>query len=226
MRRRGKGAKGLPLAEVRELMRDGRVHVDLGVVFTPDGGSHYYKDTANGRSKVMVEVETSSGLDLTCRLATRPTWYIPTPGTVVIVAIPMGELEHCPSIVGILDSGSAPDDVGTDKTLMASEVQYVAEAPAIKLNTDNGAQVHLLPDGTTRIGSGEAVNAMILGTTRTASETTYLQNLVQQFEGLATTCQPDPNLSPLATGFTLIKNTIQTFLDALPATLSQKVKGI
>lgn len=132
MRRRGKGAKGLPLAEMRELLKDGRVHVDLGVVFTPDGGTHYYKETANGRSKVMIEVETSSGLDLTCRLATRPVWYIPTPGTVVIVAIPMGELEHCPSIVGVLDSGAADDEIGTDKTLVSSEVTYVVKAPTIK----------------------------------------------------------------------------------------------
>lgn len=130
--RGGKGAKGLPLAEIRELMKDGRVHIDLGVVFTPDGGTHYYKETANGRSKVMVEVETSSGLDLTCRLATRPTWYIPTPGTVVIVAIPMGQIEHCPSIVGILDSGDADEEIGTDKTLVSSEVTYVVKAPAIK----------------------------------------------------------------------------------------------
>lgn len=141
MRRRGKGAKGLPLAEMRELLKDGRVHVDLGVVFTPDGATHYYKETANGRSKVMVEVETSSGLDLTCRLATRPVWYIPTPGTVVIVAIPMGELEHCPSIVGILDSGDADTDIGTDKTLVLSEVPYVVEAPTIKHGRNAGQAV-------------------------------------------------------------------------------------
>lgn len=141
MRRRGKGAKGLPLAEMRELLKDGRVHIDLGVVFTPDGGTHYYKETANGRSKVMVEVETSSGLDLTCRLATRPVWYIPAPGTVVIVALPMGELEHCPSIVGILDSGAADDEIGTDKTLVSSEVAYVVKAPAIKWGENAGQAV-------------------------------------------------------------------------------------
>lgn len=135
------GVARLPLHEIRRMMDDGRVWCVLGKVIKPDeNGAHYYKDTTNGKSRVMIEVETiPDGMDLTCRLATRPTYYIPPVGALVAVLIPSGELEHCPLVVGVLDNGAADDEVGTDKTLVSSEVTYVVKAPAIK-HGENASQ--------------------------------------------------------------------------------------
>lgn len=134
------GSFRVPLHEFREAMADGRLWCCLGRVIQPDGGPHYHKDTSDGKSRVMIAVETiPEGLDLTCRLATRPTYYIPPVGALVAVLIPSGELEHCPLVVGVLDNGAADEEVGTDKTLVSSEVAYVVKAPSIKWG-QNAAQ--------------------------------------------------------------------------------------
>lgn len=201
--KRDKGAKGLPLAEIREMMKDGRVHVDLGVVFQPGGGTHYYKDTSNGRSKVMVEVETSSGLDLTCRLATRPVWYIPAPGTVVIVAIPMGEIDHCTSIVGILDSGDADDEIGTGKTLVSSEVDLVLKAPIIKHGVD-------------------ASQAVVRGDEQKAALNSFLDGLETYIQGIGPIVDPPVPPAPVGPKTVALQAAI-TLLKAA-SWLSSKVK--
>lgn len=136
-KRRKKPTRRFPEQEIRELCRDGRVWARKAQVFEPNGpGSHFkiHTDPSTGAKKVMIEVMTlPEGEDLTCQLSTRPVWYIPPPGTVVFVGIPSGEIDHCPEIVGISDSGDADDDIGTDRTLIASEVEVVVKAPTGKL---------------------------------------------------------------------------------------------
>lgn len=98
----------------------------------------------------------------------------------------------------------------------------VLQDGSIQVNASSGAQVHLKPDGTTRLGDGNATEPLVLGTARVAVETTALHNLIQQFDGLALTC--DTSGLPLSTGFRAVKDVLQTLLDALPATLSPNVK--
>lgn len=126
------------------------------------------------------------------------------------------------------ENGEAQASFGTDGSIQISSAggsQVNVEADgSVKLNASGGAQVHLLPDGTTRLGSGSAFEQNILGTSRLTSEVAELQSLVQQFEGLAVTC--DLEGLPLGPGFRAVKNAFQGFLNALPATLSQKVKTV
>jgi hypothetical protein len=89
-------------------------------------------------------------------------------------------------------------------------------------STDATAVRVCLAGTSVELGAWGAVEPLILGASRVAVETTELQNLVQQFESLALTC--DKAGLPLSAGFRLVKDTLQAFLDALPATLSLTVK--
>lgn len=148
-KRQKKPNRRLPEQEIREAFRDGRVWVRRAQVFEPDGaGSHFkiHVDSGTGARKVMIEVMTlPEGEDLTCQLATRPTWYIPTPGTVVLVSVPSGELDHCPAIVGIEDSGEADEDIDPSRTLVATDKDYVVKAPTIKFGSVGAS--HPVPQG-------------------------------------------------------------------------------
>lgn len=140
--RGGKSAKKVDLTQLREALRDGRVWCQLGQVFSPDGGAHWYVDTDNeGNRSVMVEVTTMpEGMDLTCRLATKPLWYIPAAGSIVVVAIPSGETDHMPSIIGILDAGDADTDISADRCLLASDVDVVVKSGAVLLGGTDASQ--------------------------------------------------------------------------------------
>jgi hypothetical protein len=145
-----KPVRRLPIAEMKALFQDGRVHVELGKVFSPDGGPHYHINTDDGRRRAMIEVLTMpGGNDLTCRLATKPCWYIPTPGTLVIVAIPSGEIDHCPSVVGILDNGAADEDISAEITLISSELDIVLKAPGVRLGGVDATESAALADSLT-----------------------------------------------------------------------------
>lgn len=144
--RGGSPSKRFPMAELREQLRDGRVWCGLGVVFKPDNGEHFYLENSNGKTRVYVEVQTlPEGLDLTCRLATRPTWYIPTVGTTVAVLIPSGEVDHCPLVVGVLDAGEGDEEITVERTLVKTELPYVVKAPSILLGGTDADQA--VPQG-------------------------------------------------------------------------------
>jgi hypothetical protein len=148
VRRRKKAARRIPEQEVRNLFQDGRVWCRKAQVIEPDGGTHFYihTDPRTGARKVMIEVETlPEGEDLTCQLCTAPTWYIPPPGTVVLVAMPSGEIDHCPEIVGISDSGNADEDISEDRTLVATDKDLVFKAPAVLLGGVDAS--HPVPQG-------------------------------------------------------------------------------
>lgn len=141
-KRAGKGSKRLDLGPLRAATRDGRVWCQLGVVISPDGGDYWEIATDDsGNKMVMVEVQTMpEGLDLTCRLATKPCWYIPDVGSIVVVAVPSGEVDHIPAIVGILDGGAADTDIAASRTLLATSVDLVLKAPTVKLGGVSAAQ--------------------------------------------------------------------------------------
>lgn len=94
-------------------------------------------------------------------------------------------------------------------------------------STDASALRVCLEGTSVELGAWGAIEPVILGASRATAETAELQNLVDQFEGLAITCDaagaPLQSLSP---GLRLVKDTFQTLLSALPATLSTTVKTI
>jgi len=129
-------------------MKDGRVWGEIGQVYKPDDGPHFFVDTDNeGRRRTYIEVRTMpGGNDLTCRLATKPSWYIPDPGEIVAVLVPDGQIDHCPLVVGITDSGEADSDISEDRTLVATDKDYVIKAPSIKLGSVGVSQKAVLGD--------------------------------------------------------------------------------
>ena len=121
--RRRHGAKKLDLTSMREVLRDGRVWGALGLV-TKDGDSHWSFDEDGD---VLVEVElVPSGETLTCRLACvaggagRGIWSVPPVGSEVAIMMPEGSIDAEPMIVGVLSSGSTPDGIGENVTVIAN----------------------------------------------------------------------------------------------------------
>lgn len=146
-KRGARAARRANMAEIRAALEDGKVWTGLGVVFAPDGGSHYEVDADIG---VLVHVELMPAREpLLCRLGglgeggTRGVWRIPPVGTEVAVLIPSGELDDDPMIVGVLSSGgvhSALDDV----TLVVS-------GPEIVIEVDSGSTVEIRQAGGTAV---------------------------------------------------------------------------
>lgn len=117
-----------------ELFRDQRVHVDIGIVHAPDGGSHWH--LSDDGHDVLVEVETVQGRnDLTCRLASsaggvgRGLWRVPAVGEEVVVIVPGGEAGFMPCIVATLSSGSPPARVSDERTILVATDAIEITAP-------------------------------------------------------------------------------------------------
>lgn len=126
-------------AEVRDALEDQRVHVCVGlVVKRPNETSHYeiIKDDAGSPVDVSVEVDLMPrGEAVTARLGALAggpgcgIWRIPPAGTEVVVAIPRGEPENGPCIVGCLSTRGVPSALDGDtlvlinpgKVIMASK---------------------------------------------------------------------------------------------------------
>lgn len=118
--RRPKATRRLPVAELRELVRDHRSWCRLGLVYEPDSGSHY-ELVVEGSTlvDVLVEVEiVPDRIPLTCRLSSVAggsgigIWTIPAVGDEVIVAVPDGDIAFAPTIVALLSTGDIPNPSG------------------------------------------------------------------------------------------------------------------
>jgi hypothetical protein len=122
MKRKRGGSKRLDLAPLREILKDRRCWVCMGLVTVPDGeSSHYEILTTPGRMDVLVEVETQpEGLDLTCRLNDAAIYRIPNVGDEVAIVIPAGEFDFMPIIVTTMASGTVPDGVAPNVTVIAN----------------------------------------------------------------------------------------------------------
>lgn len=191
-RRGHKGAKRLDLSDLKTALMDGRTWLTLGRVFEPDGGEHWHVDTgrSGGKRRVMIEVETiPDGQDLTCRLATKPMWHIPDPGDIVAVAIPSGEVDHCPLIVGILDGGEAPEGIGTEKTIVAPGRPWAIRSELVQL------------------GDSDATEQVVKGTTWWESQNSHLDDAIKACDILQTGCKgPATGLAP---GVLALRNAFQ-----------------
>ena len=128
MKRVRQGAKRPDMTGLRDILKDGRCWAAIGVVHVPDGEPSHYEivTDASGNADVLVEVDTQpDGKDLTCRLGSGfggagfGSWKIPNVGDEVAVLIPEGHPDFMPIIVGVLASGSLPDGVAPNVTVIA-----------------------------------------------------------------------------------------------------------
>jgi hypothetical protein len=117
-----RATKRLDLTDARKLLRDRRTWNALGIVTTPeDGGSHFelVEDDDGTLVDILIEVElVPDQITVSARLsgfaggAGAGTWRIPALGDEVIVAIPAGQIDFQPAIVGVLSSGGIPNGGG------------------------------------------------------------------------------------------------------------------
>lgn len=120
-RRPKQAGRRLDLTSLREAIRDGRTPLAAGIVKARNG-SFYEIDGED----VLVEVElVPSGRPVTCRMGMGGMgnrcglWFVPEAGVEVAVAIPDGEQDASPMIVGIL-SPELPDGVGPGVVVIAA----------------------------------------------------------------------------------------------------------
>jgi hypothetical protein len=140
--RPGKPTKRVNLTAIKEALRDGRIWTKLGIVGTDDGNHYSLSD-----GDLLIEVRLMpDGEEVTCRMAVAGGgaglgfWYIPAKGTEVVVAIPDGEIEAEPAIVGVLSTGSLPDGIA-EGTIVIAESQVLVHdgsggAVALALKSD------------------------------------------------------------------------------------------
>lgn len=143
-KRRRKGSKRLDTTDLRSLLEDKRLWVQLAIVAVPDGASSHFVIEAG---QVLVDVETvPRGLDLRCRLGVgaggvgQGLWRVPAPGTEVAVLVPDGQIEFSPMIVACLDSGAAPDRASDTRTILVATDAIEITAPSVIIGPG--------PDGT------------------------------------------------------------------------------
>lgn len=121
-RRTQKATRKLDLTNIRNVLKDGLAWTCLGIVQpAEDGGSHFEID--DGTMLVQVELQPS-GEDIDAHVIGGAfgwgVWFVPPIGAEVIVAIPDGETDHSPAIVGILASGELPSIVAEDSLVIVS----------------------------------------------------------------------------------------------------------
>lgn len=211
--RRGgaKASKRWDLSDLASVLEDPRTHFKIGRVFKPDSNTEHwslYKGEDGTKSMVMVEVETiPDSQDLTCRLATKPAWYIPKVGELVAVAVPDGEIDHCPLIVGILDTGAAPVDVSMDVMLIAPGRTWAVRSDLVQL------------------GDTDADQSVILGDKRLAHEKSLMDSAMAACDLLRTAATTSGPLAPLVPGILALKNSFKAYKAAAPDDLSEIVKA-
>lgn len=204
--KRGARATRRPnMAEVRAALEDGRVWTGLGVVFGPDGGSHYEVDDDIG---VLVHVELMPAREpLMCRLGglgegdALGVWRIPPVGTEVAVLIPSGELDDDPMIVGVLSSGGTPGELDADTLVVKAPRVVVLGSTEVIVGQTAGAEV------------------TIKGTTYRSAEDTLLNALVTALNAIA--AATTPSTAPAAATFA---TAVTTFQGAAASYLATKAK--
>jgi hypothetical protein len=167
-RRRASGAKRLDGAVVREAVRrllpTNGMTIMTGLVFVPDGASSHFKLESRGGkiSDVLVEVETvgAQRQDLTCRLATLVggpgcgLWRVPPVGAEVVVALPDGQPDHMPTIIGVLSTGETPKRVSPERTVLVATDAVEIIAPAVFLGEGEDGATH-------PVGRGDKLEAKL-----------------------------------------------------------------
>lgn len=132
-----KGARRFDPSDLRQLLRDERLWAQLGTVRKVAGAAQHW-ELVDGH--ILVDVETHPRrLELRCRLGTaaggmgRGLWRVPAVGEEVAVLVPDGEIDFYPIIVAVLESGTAPDRVGDDRTLLVATDIVEITAPVVEV---------------------------------------------------------------------------------------------
>jgi len=163
MKRQRTRSKRLDLAPLKEILKDRRCWVCMGVVVVPDGESSHF-ELVDG--DVLVDVETQPDQeDMTCRLAgsggnDRGLWQIPNVGDEVMVVLPAGEREFMPTIIGVLSTGKTPNGVAANVTVIADgEVQIHNNGAVDSLVKKLAYSAHVHPTGTGPSGPPDNASA-------------------------------------------------------------------
>jgi len=139
--RRRKPVKRMDWTPWREALKDDRAWVRIAQVWKPDDAKRHYRIVTQGSTIVQVLIEVFTiphGEDLTPELAPDAggLWRIPDIGTEVIVALPDGEKEHEPTVVGIRASRTISDRVSPDRMVLASNLPLEIIAPKVRIGPD------------------------------------------------------------------------------------------
>ena len=104
-----KASKRFDLTDLRELLRDRRQWVAIGIVTVPEGASSHFEITD---TDILVDVVLQPTLhDVTCRVGAG-LWVVPAVGEEVVVTFPEGAMDFMPTIQGILSTGTVPASAG------------------------------------------------------------------------------------------------------------------
>lgn len=226
-----KGPKRLDLTDLRQLLRDERVHAQLAVVTVPDDTtSHWRKDGGD----ILVEVVTvPRGIELTCRLGAGAgalgmgLWRVPAVGTEVAVLVPDGEPGFQPTIVACLSSGGAPARAGDDRTVLVALDAIEVQAPKVVMGPDPGSPTEgvVVEPGSVKLGGTSAAEAIPKGTSRNGIEQTMLAALATALTAIGGALT---SLGQAGAGGTAGAGAtaVTTFASALPGTLSTVSKTL
>jgi phage baseplate assembly protein gpV len=232
VRRRG-SAVYPELSDLRELLVDGKVHAQLGVVVKPTSDPHWRKITGKGgRTDIVVEVETSPlGYDLTCRLTSEAgghgmgLWRVPAVGAEVLVVLPDGELEFMPTIAKVYSSGSVPERAGPDRTVLVAPDALELQAPRVVVgpNAASSTQGVVVAENSVKLGGDAASEPIPLGNLRKTAEDAFLDAVALAFTEIATGLVAVGQAAPLtaalgATGIDLYKELLAATLSTVSKT--------
>ena len=177
MKRRRGGSKRLDLAPLKEIEKDRRCWTCMGTVVVPEGESSDFEIiTTDGRQDVLVDVETQpEGLDITARLNDAAIWRIPNVGDEVAIVIPAGELDFMPIIVATCASGTLPDGVAENVTVIANSEVLIHDgdggAVELALKSDVQEVIDAIAGAAVLANDGGAVFKGNIGTALTGTGT-------------------------------------------------------
>lgn len=146
------GAKHIEMADLRNIVRDGRMWCAVALVVARDGdGTHYaiVEDSNGNPVDVEIEIDVMPKREqATARLGAvsggpgAGVWKIPPAGSEVLVGIPGGQLEGSPVVLATLSSQAVPQALDEDTMVLINPKNVI-------LASSNGGKVLIgAPDGT------------------------------------------------------------------------------
>lgn len=219
-----RGGKRLDVNQLRDLIAKMPMVTALGVVRKfPGETSHFEVSTENGTNEILVDVELiPSGERVQCRLGfgNDGVYRIPRVNSEVAVMLPFSpqslikdSLDFEPIIVGVVNT-DAHSDLTDDETV-------VIEANKV-----------IVVSGDTKIGSSAATEKMMLGTSYTNAESTFLTALntfavaINTYAvAIKSVADPSNAATPaLTTAQGAFSTALSTFQSALSSYLATKAK--
>lgn len=127
--RAGRGSRRLEMSAMRQALLDHRFWTGVGLVYKPSGeAAHFEIDDDIG---CLVHVRLMPNEEpLLCRLGglgeggANGVWRVPPVDSEVAVLVPDGYLENDPILIGVLSSGSVPEELDGE-TLVVKSPQIV-----------------------------------------------------------------------------------------------------